>query len=349
MRPGPAGRSRSPRATFRRCSSRFRAAFRTASWTAPTTRCSCAATMPRSAGSCSARCNRSSARASGSSAAAPIKPGDGVVFDGDESTGPRRTGRTRLRGHSVWHRAGRESLDDRSRTWARPARVELRFGRGDIDLLVARSGPASLEDRRSRADSPAAPLVRRAAGSQESSSTSRFEPSPASRLRITGTTPIGGRGHRSDGRAAGDGRNAGRRPRPVPSPARPAGRHDLPASRPGGDDRGRADGPQEPAQPVAPRAGRPAGRRGRVSRRTRRIRRPGPAAADGADRGRALAADRFDGRASSADRAGRPVPANRADRGGPRARHFHDLRRLSGHQAIRRGHRDRTPAARARA
>ena len=44
--------------------------------------------------------------------------------------------------------------------------LELRFGRGDIDLRATRDRPAGLEDRRSRADPPAAPIVRRTAQSQ---------------------------------------------------------------------------------------------------------------------------------------------------------------------------------------
>ncbi len=124
------------------------------------------------------------------SSAAPIKPGDGVVFDGDESTGrPEQGGRVyeviRL-AHS-----GLESLDGDGGP-GEIGRVELRFGRGDIDL-------SSLEEGQQvwKTDDPE--LSRRLRRSFEGPPARRVELDIEIRavagepLRITGTTPIGGR------------------------------------------------------------------------------------------------------------------------------------------------------------
>jgi U32 family peptidase len=63
---------------------------------------------------------------------APVKPGDGVVFDGDESTGcPEQGGRV----YQVIPENARQR--DRLQSGAErtlPDSIELRFGRGDIDL-----------------------------------------------------------------------------------------------------------------------------------------------------------------------------------------------------------------------
>jgi putative protease len=121
---------------------------------------------------------------------APVKPGDGVVFDGDDRTGrPEQGGRV----YQVipWHerqRNTRHSDADRSG----PVAVELRFGRGDIDL-----GSLEVGQRVWKTDDPE--LTRRLRQSFEG---------PASRLidldievvavageplRIKGSTAIGSR------------------------------------------------------------------------------------------------------------------------------------------------------------
>jgi putative protease len=65
-------------------------------------------------------------------AAAPVKPGDGLVFDGDETTGRAEQGG---RVYEVIH-LGQESkdTDGPDRQADSPVRVELRFGHQDIDL-----------------------------------------------------------------------------------------------------------------------------------------------------------------------------------------------------------------------
>ncbi len=63
---------------------------------------------------------------------APVKPGDGLVFDGDETTGrPEQGGRV----YEVISLDQKQSTSDRSDNAAEvTGRVELRFGREAIDL-----------------------------------------------------------------------------------------------------------------------------------------------------------------------------------------------------------------------
>ena len=192
-----------------------------------------------------------------SSASAPVKPGDGLVFDGDESTGRAEQGGRVYEVISLDQKQNKPARTDSGARRAGPRRAPVR-PRGDRPAR-ARARPAGLEDRRSRADPPAAPIVRRAAESQGGAR-------PRSRRR-------GGRAaadHGTDAdRATGVGpigRRRWRRPSREPADldlfhdsARPAGRDDLSSFAARGDDRGPADGADEPAQPVAPRAGRPAG------------------------------------------------------------------------------------------
>ena len=147
------------------------------------------------------------------------------------------------------------------------------------------------------------------------------------------------------GDAAGARRDSGRRSCPLSRPARPAGRNDLPAAGAGGHDRRLADGAQEPAQPACAASWSLAWTNlgSRIGPHARGG--AGAATAHGADPGRAVAPERGIRRASRSDRAGRAVPENRADRGSPRPGNFHDLRGLSGHQAIRGGHRSFAPVA----
>ena len=123
--------------------------------------------------------------------AAPVKPGDGVVFDGDDAAGiPEQGGRV----YEV--ASGRERRARPSGLSAGPA--ELRFGRRDLDLRRS-ARPAGLEDRRPRADPPAPQDVR---GSRRTARRPR---------------------HRRPGRGrrAARGSKAGRRPasRPASSPS----------------------------------------------------------------------------------------------------------------------------------
>ena len=82
------------------------------------------------------------------SAAAPIKPGDGVVFDGDESTGRAEQGGRvyeviSLRAHGLPASGARGTQFGSSATTpgqGETGPVELRFGRGDIDLLALEPG-----------------------------------------------------------------------------------------------------------------------------------------------------------------------------------------------------------------
>ena len=143
---GRAGRVHA-RATSRRCSSRSRAGSATASSTATTTRCWSAAITPRSGGSSWATWSRWPVAGSGSSCAATVKPGDGVVFDGDEAAGvPEQGGRVY------------EVLPG-----SRRAGVELRLRPRRDRPGAAPAGPGRLEDRRSRAHGPPPPVVRRPA------------------------------------------------------------------------------------------------------------------------------------------------------------------------------------------
>ncbi len=73
-------------------------------------------------------------------AAAGIKPGDGVVFDGDESTGRAEQG-GRVYQVIPGARAGPSVLDARADGGpGETGALELRFGRGDIDLLALEKG-----------------------------------------------------------------------------------------------------------------------------------------------------------------------------------------------------------------
>jgi putative protease len=64
---------------------------------------------------------------------APVKPGDGLVFDGDESTGREEQGGRVFEVIPLGGEAKRLSSGDEDRD-STIARVELRFGRGAIDL-----------------------------------------------------------------------------------------------------------------------------------------------------------------------------------------------------------------------
>ena len=216
-----------------------------------------------------------------------------------------------------------------------PGRVELRFGRDDIDLRGLEIG-----QRVWKTDDPE--LTRRLRRSFEGAAGPQGGSRPSRRGDRRRAAPHHGPG-RDRNRATvqstaplGEGRDSDRRPGPVLDPARPAGRDDLPAPRPGGDDRGPADGADEPAQPVAPRAGRPARDIGLGRAGTHARGRAGPARlfARHPVRTRPTVEDHRDH--SRRDRALGPVPPHRPDRGGRRDRYLDDLRRLSGHQAISR-------------
>jgi U32 family peptidase len=123
------------------------------------------------------------------SAAAPIKPGDGVVFDGDESTGrPEQGGRV----YEVILRAQSSpgSVRDSESALATGS-VELRFGRGDIDLLALEPG-----QRVWKTDDPE--LTRRLRRSFEGPPARKVELDIEIRavtgepLRITARTALGG-------------------------------------------------------------------------------------------------------------------------------------------------------------
>jgi U32 family peptidase len=122
-------------------------------------------------------------------ARAPIKPGDGVVFDGDESTGrPEQGGRVYQVIPRVQAGPG-SSLDDDGGPGATGS-LELRFGRGDIDLLALEEG-----QRIWKTDDPE--LSRRLRRSFEGPPTRKVELDIEVRavlgepLSITGRTSIG--------------------------------------------------------------------------------------------------------------------------------------------------------------
>ena len=82
--------------------------------------------------------------------AAPVKPGDGLVFDGDEAAGiPEQGGRVYEvvpPGRGARRRAGRRPLRRPRRAWPSAG--------SDLDLRRLRAGQRALEDRRPRADPP---------------------------------------------------------------------------------------------------------------------------------------------------------------------------------------------------
>ena len=259
--------------------------------------------------------------------AAPVKPGDGLVFDGDEAAGvPEQGGRVyEVCSAAVGGRAAGRGLS------AGP--VELRFGRQRPRPAAGPARPAGLEDRRPRADPPPPQDVRRARRIAWSISTSTSAPGrrAAAARRRARRPAIARRGR------VGDSRSPGPTSSPptddaAPRAARPARRHvyrlrDLTA-----DDRGRAAGPQEPPQRAPPRPGRPARRGRRRSARPRDPRRrPGPP-------GPRVGLDRDPAAATRPGRARRSrcvlCRTHRAGRGGRRLRASDDLRRLPGHQAI---------------
>ena len=223
-----------------------------------------------------------------------------------------------------------------------PGPAELRFGRRRPRPPPAPPRPAGLEDRRPRADPPPPQDVRGPARTARSTSTSTSAPSPASRCGSrAGPRPGFARGV-DVRRPAGRRRRTWRRPRTCSatssagSAARSTSCGDLTA-----DDRGRADGPQEPAQRPPPRPGRPArrGRRDRPAPDDRR--RAGPARP---------AAPPIAGRAGSEpptaprpcrSSAGPPPRSRRRSPSGIRTIYA----RLPGHQALRRRRR-RRPARR---
>ena len=170
---------------------------------------------------------------------APVKPGDGLVFDGDESTGRDEQGG---RVYEVIPLA--RGTKDRAHVDGPTefsGRVELRFGRATIDLRRLSVGQPVW-----KTDDPE--LTRRLRRSFEGPPNRKVnldievvavagEP-----LRLTGRTA---NGHTRDGgieRAPGPGRDPSRRRNAVLGPARPARWNDLPAWPPRPDDRGTADG-----------------------------------------------------------------------------------------------------------
>ena len=140
-------------------------------------------------------------------AAAPIKPGDGVVFDGDERTGGAEQGG---RVYQVVSLAkGGHLSPEQDAGPGHTGSLELRFGRGDIDLLALEVGQRvwKTDDpeltrrlRRSFEGAPARPVeldieIRAVAG----------EP-----LSILGRTSIGSHATRCNRHAARARRNAAR-------------------------------------------------------------------------------------------------------------------------------------------
>ena len=89
---------------------------------------------------------------------APVKPGDGLVFDGDEQRGRAEQG-------GRVYEVIRLDQDREQRRTAPIAAPNRRAGSSSgsdaarSSLQRARDRPAGLEDRRSRADPPAAPIV----------------------------------------------------------------------------------------------------------------------------------------------------------------------------------------------
>jgi putative protease len=122
-------------------------------------------------------------------AVAPIKPGDGVVFDGDESTGRAEQGGRvyEVIGLSQSGPGALRGSPNRGVT----EQVELRFGRGDIDLLTLEPG-----QRIWKTDDPE--LTRRLRRSFEGTSSRKMALDIEIRavsgepLRLVGTTAIGG-------------------------------------------------------------------------------------------------------------------------------------------------------------
>jgi putative protease len=124
------------------------------------------------------------------SAQAPVKAGDGVVFDGDERTGrPEQGGRV----YQVLPRKkqGGDAARDLSAA-TQPGVVELRFGRGDIDLGLLEAG-----QRVWKTDDPE--LTRRLRQSFEGPPSRRIDLDidvvavAGECLRMSATTAIGGR------------------------------------------------------------------------------------------------------------------------------------------------------------
>ncbi len=124
------------------------------------------------------------------SPSAPVKPGDGVVFDGDDRTGrPEQGGRVY---QVVPVREPRSNTVRGHSDATHPVKVELRFGRGDVDLALLEVG-----QRVWKTDDPE--LTRRLRQSFEGPPSRRIaldvevvavagEP-----LRIAGSTATGGR------------------------------------------------------------------------------------------------------------------------------------------------------------
>ena len=211
--------------------------------------------------------------------AAPVKPGDGLVFDGDESAGRPRAGGPGLRGRPV------RPPGDRRRPRSAPkgstaGPAELGFGRRDLDLRRLRPG-----QRAWKTDDPE--LTRRLRQSFEGPPRRKVGARPARPGRRRRAAPARGAGRQRSpgrgGRRRAPGRrrqSAGDRRRP-PRPVRPARRDDLRTRRLRRRDRGRPDGPPERPQRPPPRPGRAARRRpARTTAVDRRWPRPaGPPAA----------------------------------------------------------------------
>ena len=315
----------------RRCSSRSRAGSPTGSSTATTTRSWSGATMPRSGGFSWASWNRSRRPACASTWRRRSSPA--TAWSSMATNRSAATNRAAGSSRSSRSDAGRRTL----RGPVRGDRI-LGPGRAAVRARVdrpapARRRPAGLEDRRSRADAPAPPIVRRAA------------------------EPQGRPGHR------------GRRHRRRAAPRSPDGRRpDMPRRSNRTEPLARAESRAADESLFTAQLGRLGGtiyRLGRVeptiegrpmvpmsllnrsaprSRRaagceatappTRTI--PGrscPCSASIAD----VACQRSSGASNRPDpgRAVGPLPADRPDRGGRLAGHRDDLRRLPGHQAVR--------------
>ena len=197
----------------------------------------------------------------------------------------RRARRPRLRGDPAWT-GGRTQRGIGAETgFTRPRRAPVR-PRGDRPA-PARGRPAGLEDRRPRADPPAAPDRSKARRTARSTSTSTSSPWPASRCGSPGEPRPATQRHGPVGRAA----------RPSPSAGRPTNRSSRRSSA-GWAARSTSSaaldatidgGPMVPMSllnRLAPRAGRAARRGGRGAAASIDRRRARPAGAPRADRRR---------------------------------------------------------------
>ena len=241
------------------------------------------------------------ARESGCRPPSPVKPGDGLVFDGDDATGvPEQGGRVyEVIARRRPRRAGSSCGSAATRSTCARLHRGQRVWKTDDPELTARL-------RRSF-EGPPARLVdldlERPGGGRRAASRSRPARRPASRRRRRAESPL------EPARTRG-----GRRALLREQLGRLGGTiyrlRDLEA-----DDRRRADGPQERAQPASPRPGRPGSTRRRPTapaaadrRRSPSCRRSWPRSAPSA-----IASDSADGRSTAA--ALGPLPTDRPDRG----------------------------------